>query len=102
MIARRNLSTLTRILHKSSSSSNNGRSKKNATNDQVSSEKSSRKSKAKDTKSSNDIETAEPETFRNDQYNCPQYYGYNRFSFFDLVEQMAQNRLPQRSNQNKY
>lgn len=50
------------------------------------------------------VKTSKPveEVFRNDQYNCKEYFDHNRFSFFDLIEQMSDKRLPQRSNKMKY
>ena len=46
---------------------------------------------------------AEPEgQFRNDQYNCPEYYQHDRFSFFELIDRMADKRLPQKSNKEMY
>ncbi|OTF76649.1 hypothetical protein BLA29_014478 [Euroglyphus maynei] len=42
------------------------------------------------------------EPFRNDQYNCPEYYQHDRFSYFELIERMANKRLPQKTNKEMY
>ncbi|KAH9416590.1 hypothetical protein DERP_009953 [Dermatophagoides pteronyssinus] len=99
MIIRRNLTSFTRVVYNTAAKSGGQSGSASSSN--------KKKTTAKITPSppppQQQSSKAEPEEqFRNDQYNCPEYYQHDRFSFFELIDRMADKRLPQKSNKEMY
>lgn len=71
-------------------------------------EKSTKKTASKDAKESNDTKApaqakAAPKAaaaapFKNDSYQAPEYYGHDKWSYADINMNLANKRLPQKSN----
>ncbi|XP_075681326.1 uncharacterized protein LOC142646392 [Dermatophagoides pteronyssinus] len=98
MIIRRNLTSFTRVVYNTAAKSGGQSGSASSSNKKKATTKITPPPPPQQQSSK-----AEPEEqFRNDQYNCPEYYQHDRFSFFELIDRMADKRLPQKSNKEMY
>ncbi|KAH7644049.1 hypothetical protein HUG17_6411 [Dermatophagoides farinae] len=103
MIIKRNLTSFTRVLYSTATKSGGQSGSASSSNKKKTSNKTTSSPPQPPPSQQTFKAAVEPEEpFRNDQYNCPEYYQHDRFSFFDLIDRMADKRLPQKTNKEMY